>query len=531
MATGRGRILQKHSIGVALMARARSCGSAGALIYGEDRACVSASSAPDCGQRELFRMPVMCNRGHGTKKPSNKKPYRTRSSKPWVSIESLPSEILLKIFSYLDVASLLCAGCVNKRFNQLANDNAIWFKIYSSSGSCQGKKWTPAAELGASEALRLLSIQEKPAGHWKKECVKTLMAGGKKDVGQILKPINPYTGLPAKTKEAVKALSVGWTIILKDKRGREHAVEQAKVYYASTCAVVCWIGVAWPPLGFLTTLQLYGVMPVILEPCRLPSKNGPRRRSLLAEYDLTRLKESSRFVGGDALVKLLCLHPGLLLALWKAGSGIAFIMATLHFHHLIERSTLGSATRPYALPLHMPVLDDIDPGYGLHGYQLHLDMHCGLKSYMSGNFRQLFCTREPGRFFLEYIRNGFLRLNVIAYKNVSQHIPVSGKVGIFWKTEVFEGTIQNCFILDVTVLDEAEKPFWCISSPVSMQAVVKQSALYDYMGQSYMVSYSDTDGKIYMELVWMEESEQYYILNLVLYLSAEKVNHWFGTNY
>ena len=34
----------------------------------------------------------------------------------------MPSEILLKILSYLDAATLLCVGCVNRRFYHLAND-------------------------------------------------------------------------------------------------------------------------------------------------------------------------------------------------------------------------------------------------------------------------------------------------------------------------------------------------------------------------------------------------------------------------
>lgn len=35
---------------------------------------------------------------------------------------SLPSEMLIKIFSYLDPVSLLSVGCVNKHFYHLAND-------------------------------------------------------------------------------------------------------------------------------------------------------------------------------------------------------------------------------------------------------------------------------------------------------------------------------------------------------------------------------------------------------------------------
>jgi len=35
---------------------------------------------------------------------------------------SMPSEMLVNILSYLDAVSLLCVGCVNKRFYHLAND-------------------------------------------------------------------------------------------------------------------------------------------------------------------------------------------------------------------------------------------------------------------------------------------------------------------------------------------------------------------------------------------------------------------------
>lgn len=40
----------------------------------------------------------------------------------WSLSSSLPSEVLLKILSYLDAVSLLCSSCVNKRFYHLSND-------------------------------------------------------------------------------------------------------------------------------------------------------------------------------------------------------------------------------------------------------------------------------------------------------------------------------------------------------------------------------------------------------------------------
>lgn len=37
--------------------------------------------------------------------------------------------------------------------------------------------------------------------------------------------------------------------------------------------------------------------------------------------------------------------------------------------------------------------DDIDPEYGLHGYQLHIDLHNTESEFMSESFHSLFCHR------------------------------------------------------------------------------------------------------------------------------------------
>lgn len=85
--------------------------------------------------------------------------------------------------------------------------------------------------------------------------------------------------------------------------------------------------------------------------------------------------------------------------------------------------------------------------------------------------------------------------------------------------------------MDVTVLDETQKPFWCFSAPVCMELSSKVSNLYDYMGHIYTTVYADSEGKICAELVWLEETKEYFIVSLVLYISTEKVNNWYGTKY
>ncbi|XP_078009673.1 F-box only protein 15 isoform X4 [Phascolarctos cinereus] len=375
------------------------------------------------------------------------------SSKLSMHIEGMPSEILLKIFSYLDAVTLLCIGCVNKRFYSLANDNFIWYRIYSASFSPKRSNWEMNAVEKTAVSLSHTSLHDKETGYWKKKYIVKQIAAGKTAVTQLLKPVNPYTGLPVKTKEALR----------------------------------------------------------------------PRRRSLVAEYNLTNLTKSTS-IGSDRLIRTFCLNPGLLVGLWKKEKEMAFVMANLHFHLLVERSTLGSATVPYMLPPHIPFLDDIDQQYGLHGYQLHVDMHSGGSSYLCGTFRNLFSRKD-------FIKNGYMKLIVISFKNNAQHLPLIGKVGLCWKTDVFAGCIQNCYMMDVTLLDETEKPFWCFSSPVCMRPATRPSDFFNYRGHHFYVTYIDSVGKVNLELVWMEETEEYYVVSLALYLRIEKVNSWFGTNY
>ncbi|XP_078073269.1 F-box only protein 15 isoform X3 [Mustelus asterias] len=365
---------------------------------------------------------------------------------------SLPWEVLHQIFSYLDIPSLLCAGCVSKSFYQVSNDNLIWHRIYCRYFSCKRKAWKPKAVDIATEKLSKISIQDSPAGFWKREYIHKCAGLGTRGIGQLLKPINRYTGLPSKLKEAVKALGITWMVVLQERNGKEHVKEQSKAYFSDTSATLCWNSAVWPPLSSLKVLCVYGVTP-LFRPSKTPATNGR-----------------------------------------------------------------------YSPPPHEPVLDDIDPEYGLHGYHCHITLHNGKSCYMSGSFHNLFCRKE-------YIQNGFLRITVISSKKESQHSTISGNLSFPWNTECLKGNIQHCCLIDVTVLDEAEKLFWCVSSPVAMHSDCTPGVRYSYLGKRLAIDYKDPDGKVHMELIWLEEEKQYYIVNLVLYFSVKKINAWFATNY
>ncbi|XP_011752388.2 F-box only protein 15 isoform X1 [Macaca nemestrina] len=440
MATGRGRILQQHWLGLqtlrgpsrgggAARGRARTFG----FRKGPGVKCSAGSAAPRCHARggRHWESSFSCCSG---------------------VLDGMPSEILLKIFSYLDAVSLLCAGCVSRRFYHLANDNFIWIRIYSTAFSPTRSNWKVNSVEKIAVSVSFLSVQDKEAGYWKKEYITKQIASVKAALADILKPVNPYTGLPVKTKEALRL----------------------------------------------------------------------RWHSLIAKYNLSHLTIST-MIGCDRLIRIFCLHPGLLVGVWKKEEELAFVMANLHFHHLVERSTLGSATIPYELPPHSPFLDD-SPEYGLHGYQLHVDLHSGGIFYLCGTFRNLFTKKGN-------IENGHVKLIVIHLKNNREHLPLIGKVGLSWKTDILDGCIKSCSMMDVTLLDEHGKPFWCFSSPVCMRSPATPADGPSFLGQTYSVDYVDAEGRVHVELVWIRETEEYLIVNLVLYLSVAKINRWFGTEY
>ncbi|KAM5158009.1 F-box only protein 15 isoform 2-T3 [Mantella aurantiaca] len=437
---------------------------------------------------------------------------------------NIPFAVLLKIFSYLDPVSLMSVGCVSKQFYELSNDHVLWYKIYilhMKNNLCLKYDSIYSVE----KRLNNTTIADKEPGYWKKNYIGELITETEKRIKQILKAEEKYNafGVPANMEKLIKMSGLIWSLTFGDINGKETIIEHNNIMFRDTSLTVCWNRYIWPDFQTLTTLQLHGIT-MIQTDCLRSHKYGLRRFSLIAKYDLKDFKRSSRFVGQDSLLKLFYLDPGLMVGLWKRSSAIAFVMATLHYHQLLEKSFWGTAQSPYIFPPHVPVLDDIDPEYGLHGYQLHIDMYSGPRTYFSSTFRGLYCRRD-------YIKKGNVRMTAIGLKNNRQHSPLVGKVDFLWKTMAFSGSIENCFMMDVTVLDDLNTPYWCFCAPVQLQESRCSEILYDFMGQSFYLEYKDSVGKLYAQLNWMNETDEYFIINLVLFLNTEKVNSHFGTNY
>ncbi|RXN00347.1 F-box only protein 15 [Acipenser ruthenus] len=522
MAAGRGKLFRNYRIGLekTQSCRTQSVGTGSRALNKEDMPLQSSTKGPE-------------------------------------ATKSLPTELLFKILSYLDASSLLCVACVNNQFHELANSNALWYNVYITE-TVVGKIWKPKTADDTAEVMSATSIQEKPDGYWRREYFRKIVWKGKKRWKDQLKTINPFTGLPSNTEKVIRGLQVAWEITVTDRKGIDTTIEQSSACFSDTTATVYWNSTNWPYFNKIKMLQLHGVLRA---PVDCPTPNRPGWRSLLAKYDLSG-SEPPTILGSDKLVKLLRLHPGLLVGIWRvAGTPVLSqspqrcclqfgltevnvnLKMILSVNILKKQDMMVCSAKmlklinseinfnnddyrdsPYAVPTDKPLIDDIDPEYGLHGYKLHISLHSAGNIFMSGQFAQLFCKKE-------YIRNESVRLMVISRNDISQHIAISGKIGTAWNADVLGGVVESCCMMSLTVLDEVQNPFWCVSTPVSMQLSTETSTSYDYMGENYNIKYNDSEGRVFMELVWLKEHEQFFLTSLVLYITTEKVNKHFRTKY
>lgn len=125
----------------------------------------------------------------------------------------------LQLLCVSDVVVLLWkhdSACYLTHF-LLFPSSLIWIKIYSAAFPPRKSSWKadPVEETAACTSL--LAIGEKEAGYWKKEYIAKQIASVKRALARVLRPVNPYTGLPVKTKEALRcvvcsAFSSGWRV-------------------------------------------------------------------------------------------------------------------------------------------------------------------------------------------------------------------------------------------------------------------------------------------------------------------------------
>uniref|UniRef100_A0A3P8V270 F-box only protein 15-like n=1 Tax=Cynoglossus semilaevis TaxID=244447 RepID=A0A3P8V270_CYNSE len=282
-----------------------------------------------------------------------------------------------------------------------------------------------------------------------------------------LKNISPYTGLPRQTEFVLRYVLISLSWGLAPQNtGKELHITSKS-----------------PPAGLLNCF---------------PSYPRPQWQSLIFELDTKTC--DPQVIGKDKLMKLLHLSPGVIIGIWRCC--ISFIMISLHLHRLVEKSLLGSPACPYSEVLKQPCFSS-DPELGLHGYTLHFVLHNTNTEIMAGSSRHLLCR------------------TVTVFRSNPERTP-----GV----NSDRRDKPNCCVMTMTLMDEFQKPFWCVSSPVSIRMVEEQQSSH-YSGEHFMMDYSDSDGKVKMELEWLKEEKQFFLIGLTIHISLLKIKQHFGRSY
>ncbi|KAI9523191.1 hypothetical protein NQZ68_029196 [Dissostichus eleginoides] len=448
--------------------------------------------------------------------------FKRAHKSPLIFLERLPLEILMKILSYLDVSALYTLSHVNKLFYQLANDNVLWEKIHKA----EHRRKTNLKCDCMYELLQMMSrmeLKDPPENFWKLLHLNSLIKYDMKTLKSNLGILNRHTGLPSRTKQVLRNLRVTWELTVSDKSGHKSTFEPSWCRFCETSVSLSWSGGGQlSDYKKISSLHLHGVRRIALN---LPGLKTPGRRSLMLKLDMQAVAESMQIIGRDKLVELKLLQPGMIIGVWreinsKDQSSVAFVMFTLHFHRLVERSTNEN---PLCLedPILKPISDDVDPEHGLHGYQLHVALNDTACDIMSENFSQLFCRRAD-------ISDGLIRLTAISRSNPSQHTSRSGSVSLPWSCESLQGNVQNCCVLSVTLLDFCKGKFWCVGSAVSVQ-LQETPVCYDYDGEHFLILHQDSEGRVEIQLV--KEQTRFVVVSLAVCVAVGKVNKHFGTSY
>ncbi|XP_077983284.1 F-box only protein 15-like [Glandiceps talaboti] len=434
------------------------------------------------------------------------------------TIESLPSELILKVFSYLGPNDLLLCAGVCKKWLKLSNDNFLWKKLYQIYvvNVQKKKKGKVCVDVSGDGNLK----------EWKAECIKRCVNVRNGRVQTLLKKIHPYTGLPSHTQQTLQKLGVVWQLVLTDRNGQEYIIAHSDVFFFPMSATIRWYSLNIPPLTSLKRLTFYGLAPVFYGDDGNALKNSPCQRSLLLQQDFDWSRWSSQHTpdGQDNTVNIYVLTHGLMLATWKEGSELAFVSLCLHNHHLIQRSTMGTSNNIYIPKVQKPPLDDVDTQYGLHGYSCTIELRHQRAVYWGQQFKQLHCDKQN-------LVGRHARLVPIRSDVTYDHSYTNKKINLPWKTDVFKGIVQDMCILDVTVLDDQNTPMWCLSSPVKLKPSTEANVNFHYEGESYFIDYDNDIGRVHIQLIWDEERQQYAIVSAVLDISLTAINTWFGTKY
>jgi len=453
------------------------------------------------------KVPYIC-----LKKPPQKNSAILKHNK---NINDLPLELLSKILQYLSGSDVLRCSRICKHWLEACCQNELWRIQFRRLPSIVQK----------------ISIEAKKPNRftkWKAEAILCLKKFRKRNTDVLLKRKNRYSGLPEKLPEVLKYLDLQWTIVVLDATGTKYEFVTKVAYQHTTSISVCWENVELPSVGRLISCSIFVQSPLFRDAKGNAVEHSVCSRSLLAKLSL---KEhafaNTNLLGSDQYVSIIALSEGLAFGLWHDDllpqRNVAFITLNLHSLNIVERILGGTSESSYNMPVHQPILDDIDRKYGLQKYSALIELRTSK--------RQLW-NHKVTEFFKGQIEDGYLLFTDErpAYQSC---FDIRHPVRLPWKAGAIRGTIKSLAIVDLSLIDCNEDFMWHTSEIVKATAVeTNEVAFEDTGGENLMLVLNDENkGWLKLIIAMDPDSDRCAVRRIDIGLKINFINSWFQTSY
>jgi len=422
-----------------------------------------------------------------------------------VSINALPDELLLKVFEYLDINSLIIVSEVNRKWRALSCDNFLWkkrFRIWALLSPYTFKK-------RVSNSAVSNSIQE--AIQWKTKFMLHFYNLRNQHFFSKLR-VNNYTGTTDKMNLHLKNLDAVFEICVLDVNGNTFSAAHNWMKVFNTSTLIQWYDVTnFPSWTKVKCIKVFALTPVI---CGKLNSISPYQKSLIFEVGV--IGNTEKMACADTKLVLFNVKSSLTVALWKDSDDIAFLAIGFHHENVIQKMFLSTESYTYKVP-HTPVLDDVDKHYGLHSYNCHLHLHTFHLSIWDNKFSCLNCEKSC-------CFDGYMPLDIGRYASADQNVPNS-----VWKTEHFRGILEKFCMLDITVRDGNKEVIWAATNTVAATPSKSAINVFDSSHEQMDFMYQDDCGIV--RLYFHCDGKTCTIDFVQVALSVRRINEWFATRY
>ncbi|KAF6033889.1 FBXO15 [Bugula neritina] len=331
-------------------------------------------------------------------------------------VERLSDEILILLFSYLDAGDLLVAARVCRRWLCVSNDNMLWQSMY--------RRCLLKTKAGKDIGIPL----DTPTLFWKKKCIEKSVEFRNSRAQANLNSIDPFTTLPKQISGNLQQLGVKFTLAFYNGRGTHHYITHNDCFYHRMAVSARWHSLGnLPDVSRLHSLKLLALNPVFYDQKGIACKNSPCQRSLLEEIPFSWSKLTSVDpIGSDSMVDLYLIHPGVVMAAWKNGGGMAFISANFHYNKLIDRCLCGTFNTRHV----GSAGDSLSSIHGFFDYNATVELRNQRQTIWSQQFRNIHAINQPG---------GARYLDAINESDLYSHPPLEKPIQFLW----ISGPIKN----------------------------------------------------------------------------------------